>query len=120
MQLDETTNKPGWVVTKATENGEPVFDQFGHDNTWIIKDSVFTRKYEPERDSVYRPVGGTQIFVQLTEDVALAQWGSYENIGAGGYINITDPSDVYGISERDFNDTYRRVEAQPVKKIGLE
>jgi hypothetical protein len=41
----------------------------------------------------------------------LEQWGSKMQIAEGGYINITDPSDMYGISERDFTDTYRKVSA---------
>lgn len=31
------------------------------------------------------------------------------NIATGEYINITNPDDMYGISERDFNDTYKQV-----------
>lgn len=30
-------------------------------------------------------------------------------IAAGGYINITNPDDMYAISERDFTDTYKIV-----------
>jgi len=29
-------------------------------------------------------------------------------IAAGGYINITNISDMYGISQRDFTDTYKK------------
>ncbi len=118
VKIDEKTNEPGWVVTKATEEGAPIIDEFGHENTWIIDDSVFKKKYEVENGSLYRPVGGPQVFVRLTEDVALAQWGSYENIGAGGYVNITNLSDIYGISERDFNDTYKVVGEQSTIKMG--
>ena len=109
VTLDSETNQPGWVVTKAFEDGTPVIDEFGHTNDWIIEDSTFIKKYELEADGIYRPVGGVQVFVQLTEDVSLAQWGGYEDIGAGGYINITNPDDIYGISFRDFQDTYKIV-----------
>ena len=29
--------KPGYVITMATELGEPIIDKFGHTNTYIIK-----------------------------------------------------------------------------------
>ena len=32
-------------------------------------------------------------------------------ISSGGYINITNPDDMYGISQRDFEDTYIFVDA---------
>jgi hypothetical protein len=35
------------------------------------------------------------------------------NIEAGGWLNVTNLDDVYGISQRDFEDTYRIVEEQP-------
>ena len=41
-------------------------------------------------------------------------------IAAGGYINITDPDDMYGISKRDFDDTYKVVEKDKRPYIELE
>ena len=40
------------------------------------------------------------------------------NIAAGGYINITNPDDMYGISERDFEDTYKVVDTLELEKGG--
>lgn len=45
IKLDEQTNESGWIVTKVNENGEPIIDKFGHDNTWIIEDSTFKKSY---------------------------------------------------------------------------
>ena len=59
---------------------------------------------------MFKPKGGPQLFVKITENITLNQWGKDENIAAGGYINITDSNDMYGISQRDFEDTYRFVE----------
>ena len=115
VELDEETKRPGWVVTKANEDGSPVVDANGHTNDWIITDSKFVKKYELQEGAVYRPTGGKQIFVRIPEDLSLAQWGGYENIAAGGYINITNSGDMYGISQRDFEDTYRVVESQEKK-----
>lgn len=74
-----------------------------------IDDSTFKKKYEidPENTSLCRPKGGPQIFVQIPDNIILNQWGSDMQIAAGGYINITNVDDMYGISQRDFEDTYK-------------
>lgn len=113
VKVDSKTNKLGWIVTKADEQGNPILDNNGHINQWIIEDSTFTKKYEidPNNNLIFRPKGGVQLFVQIPDNIILEQWGSKMQIAQGGYINITDPSDMYGISERDFTDTYRKVSA---------
>ena len=40
-------------------------------------------------------------------------------IACGGFINITNSDDMYGISERDFFDTYKFVEEKDKKLIKL-
>ena len=109
VTLDKDTNNPGWIATKLDENGYPLKDKNGHLNQWIIADSTFKKKYEidEQNPSVFKPVGGPQIFVQIPDNIILEQWGSEMKIAAGGYINITKVDDMYGISERDFNDTYK-------------
>lgn len=109
VKLDEQTKQTGWIATKANESGYPVQDKNGHLNQWIISDSVFRKKYEidPENPSLFKPIGGPQIFVQIPDNIILEQWGSEMKIAAGGYINITNVDDMYAISERDFNDTYK-------------
>ncbi len=119
VTIDSKTGQPGWVVTKLDENGEVVIDEHGHDNTWIIADSTFKRKYEVDHamaEGVYKPAGGPQVFVPILMDVTLEQWGSEMQIAAGGWLNITDPNDIYGISQRDFDDTYRIVNEEVPKK----
>ena len=115
VELDATTQKPGWVATKVDEKGEAIVDEFGHKNEWIISDSTFQKKYEvdPENPALFKPKGGPQRFVQLPINVTVTQWGSEMNIAAGGWLNVTNLDDVYGISQRDFEDTYRIVEEQP-------
>lgn len=112
VELDEKTGKPGWIATKVDEAGKPIIDTNGHSNDWIIDDSTFIKKYEldPANTILFRPKGGIQVFVQINENIALKQWGEEMQIAAGGYINITDPDDMYGISKRDFDDTYKVVE----------
>lgn len=114
VKIDEKTNQPGWIVTKVDEQGNIIIDNNNHPNQWIIEDSKFKDKYEidPVSPSLYKPKGGPQVFIQITENITLNQWGSDMQIAAGGYINITNPNDMYGISKRDFNDTYKFVENQ--------
>lgn len=114
VQNDENTNQPGWIVTKVDEDGNIMLDNNNHVNQWIIEDSVFRKKYEidPENPTLFKPKGGPQIFVQINDNIILNQWGENIKIAAGGYINITNINDMYGISERDFNDTYQFTEEQ--------
>jgi len=117
VTVDPETKEAGWVVTKVDENGTPVVDNNAHTNEWIIEDSKFKDKYEldPENNNLYKPKGGLQTFVQITDNIILNQWGSDMQIAAGGYINISNVNDMYGISERDFNDTYKFVDESPKK-----
>ncbi len=114
VELDPITNQPGWIATKV-ENGEILVDEFGHRNEWIIPDSTFQKKYEvdPENPYLCRPKGGPQQFVQISDDISfVAPWGEQMNIIAGGYLNVTDMNEIYGIQERDFDDTYRFTDEQ--------
>ena len=96
VKVDSKTNNLGWIVTKADEQGNPILDNNGHINQWIIEDSTFTKKYEidPNNNLIFRPKGGVQLFVQIPDNIILEQWGSKMQIAEGGYINITDPSDM--------------------------
>ena len=117
VKLDEKTNQPGWIATKVDENNEVMVDNNNHKNQWIIDDSTFRKKYEvdPQNPSLYRPKDGVQIFVQINEDIILNQWGSDMEIAKGGYINITNVDDMYGISLRDFEDTYKFTDEFEIK-----
>ena len=110
VKLDDKTGTPGWVATKADEQGYPVIDKNGHLNQWIIDDSTFTKKYEMDTttSNLYKPIGGPQIFVQLTDNIILEQWGSEMKVEAGGFVNITNVDDMYAISKKDFDDTYKQ------------
>lgn len=120
VSLDEDTNNHGWIVTKTDENGNIILDSNGHSNEWIISDSTFQKKYEIDGDNptLFKPKGGVQTFVQIPDNVILNQWGSDMMIAVGGYINITNIDDMYGISKRDFEDTYKVVNADEVEKKG--
>jgi len=113
VKVDEKTGKVDMVVTKASEDGEPIVDTNGNINQRIMGFSKFIDKYEQFSGiaGFYKPKGGPQIFVQIPDNIILNQWGSDMKIAAGGFINITDVNDMYGISGRDFADTYKRTSA---------
>lgn len=108
VAIDEQTKQVGWIVTKVDKQGNIIVDNNGHTNQWIIDDTTFKKKYEidPDNPSLFRPKGGLQLFVQINNNIILNQWGSDMKIASGGYINITNVDDMYGISQRDFEDTY--------------
>ena len=109
VKMNEQTNQLDWVVSKVDDRGNIVVDSNGHLNEWIIDDKTFKSKYEVdlENPELFKSKGGSQLFVQISDNIILDQWGSEMKIAAGGYINITDINDMYGISQRDFDDTYR-------------
>ncbi len=127
LEANETGIAGKLVLTKAGPDGKPVIDEFGHENSWQADESVVRKKYEiPEgeiQDGICaKAAGGQQKFVQVDRDVCfMVPWGEGgslipQNIEAGGYMNITDPKDVYGISARDFNDTYQVLGFEPAPK----
>ena len=77
--------------------GNEIIDANGHTNQWIIGDATFRKKYEAvsEQPGVYKPVGDPQKFVRLNKGIHIVQWGEEWNVDAGGYINITNPEDMY-------------------------
>lgn len=119
VKLDENTNQPGWVVTKLDENNKPLLDKNGHDNTWIVPDSKFKQKYEMDnQEGIYKPTGNIQKFIEIKDNIILN--GSEMKVATGGFINITDPNNMYGVSSRDFADTYRKVKNYRIEELTEE
>ncbi len=110
VELDNETNLPGWIVTKADMYGEAIIDKNGHYNQCIISDSTFKQKYEPDsnNDMLYLPKSNIQLFVKIHDNIILEQFGEEMKLAKGGYVNITNDNDLYAISEKDFEDTYVR------------
>ncbi len=110
VDIDENTNLPGWIVTKADMDGNAVIDKNGHNNSWIVPDSIFKSKYIPDSnmDMVYIPKANVQVFVKVHDNIIIDKNGVDMKIEVGGFINITNDDNMYGISDKDFNDTYIR------------
>lgn len=108
VEKDPETGQPGWIATKVDSKGNPVVDGNGHKNQWIIQDSFFRANYEPSKvgDNLYQKKA-VQTLVQIPDNIEFEnKKGKVMTVEAGGYINITDLSNMHGISERDFNDTH--------------
>ena len=114
VTVDPQTGKPGWVITKCSPDGEVIIDEYGNKNEWIMKDSDFISEYalDPDMDGVFMSVDGPQLFVQVLTDMVMVQGEKEMHVECGGFINITDLSSCYAISERDFNDTYRIMDTE--------
>lgn len=94
-------------------------------NVWIMPEVTLKEKYDlaikgagkehqPIEDceviGLYIPKGGQQKFLEINEDIEFkAPWGEKQTIFSGGYLNITDPKDIYGINEEEFKETYKIV-----------
>lgn len=118
VEIDLDTGLPNWVLMKANDAGYPIVDEYGHVNEWTKDDSDFQEEYNPdsEIDGVFVSVDGPQLFVPVLNDIILVQRGEEMAVKTGGYLNITDLTKIYGISERDFRDTYRVCEDIMIKK----
>ena len=122
VKLDPKTGRPSWIVTKVDSSGNVIFDELGHDNSWIIEDSAFAEEYIVDysiSEHVYKSIDGAQVFVPVLMDIILEHSGGDMRIEAGGWLNITDMDDIYGISQRDFEDTYRIIEENLPKKTNV-
>ena len=98
-ETTNTANAGDWIVTNP--GGEK----------YIVPAAKFPKKYEPcpeLGDGWYKPTGGGQKFLELTEDTTfICSWGEEQHIKAGGFVNVTDLSDIYGIARDEFFDTYK-------------
>ena len=114
VTLDKATGNPGWILTKCDSEGNIIIDEYGNKNEWIMDDSDFTEEYiqDPNIESVYMSVDGPQLFVQVLTDMIMLQGDKEMCVECGGFINITEFSNCYAISERDFNDTYKILDTE--------
>lgn len=109
-----TVASDGTQETKNTvTRNHTVLNNVGNkENRWAAETPTFKRKYEKdtEKSGVYKPKGGPMLAAQVNEPISFnAPWNEKMNIDKGGYI-LQDPNnknDAYGISGKDFDNTYR-------------
>ena len=90
-----------WIVTNP--GGEQ----------YIVNAENFAKKYEAAMDlgnGWFKPKGKPQKFVKINQDLSImASWGEKQFLRSGDYLNITNPSDIYGVAAKEFNDTYKSI-----------
>lgn len=107
----------------VAEQGDWVVNNVSNpDNQWIIDGKTFAKKYVPVngQQGVYMPKGGPMNAAQINEPISFtAPWGERMNIDKGGYIlqDPNNPNDIYGISGKDFDSTYRFNENRILQNI---
>lgn len=112
VTVDKETGEPGWIVRNV--NG---LEQ------WIISNKTFIKKYDLEdaEHCIYKPKGGPMMVAQISDDLEFEppKWGGdVQRINAGGYLVMdpSNPTDIYGIGEKEFLETYK-ISDKPVVKI---
>ena len=82
---------------------------------YIVPGDKFAKKYEAAMElgeGWYKPTGKPQQFRQLKQDMVItASWGEKQVLRKGSYVNVTDLGDLYGVAEREFDDTYKTIKA---------
>lgn len=112
--LTETVN-----VVKADENGNAdwiVTNPSGE--KYIVTNKNMNKRYESvdEEHNIYRPKLLVQEFIQANEDISFkVSWGEM-NLKKGGYLNITNENDIYGIAKEEFAETYAECDKHGVFK----
>ena len=61
------------------------------------------------------PQSGVRVqkFLELDEDTKfICSWDEEQFIAKGGFVNVSDLSDIYGIARGEFFDTYKECDAE--------
>ena len=120
LEAVETASEGMMVLMRAAENGSIYLNPSGLANKWLVSREVFESKYDTENirmDGFVRPRGGLQTFIQCDRNISLlVPWGENgalieQKVLCGGYLNITDRTDIYGIAAEEFEATYRRTDS---------
>ena len=108
------------TITTILANGKKETSNIAISGDWIITNPggeqyvvpnhKFIKKYKsaPELgEGWFKPLGQVQKFIEITEDLTfICSWGEEQFINKGGFINITNLNDIYGIARQEFFDTY--------------
>lgn len=115
LEVTETAAEGQWLLTRTNDKGEPVIDKFGHMNEWFVDDETFRRKYDVRNmtsNGLAKPLSSPQTFIEADRDIAImVPWGKDGSlvpqiIDKGGFLNIDDPTAIYGIARDEFFETY--------------
>ena len=118
------------VVTRCDKDGKPILNKDGKPNTWTIEEDTFKRTFNAdEKTGIALPKQEKRMFLQVDRDIDIpVSWADngIQHVPAGGYLNITNEKDVYGIGPEEFKETYNvverskeSIEMQDAVKIGM-
>lgn len=130
LESPEVYQEGKYIATRVDNEGKPVIDKYGHTNQWQIDEDVLRRKYDvgeniPENEMI-KPCGGEQTFARIPEPkehdgcagiAMMKPWGENgklipQTVDYGGYLNVTNTKDIYGIAKNEFAETYRTIESK--------
>lgn len=116
VEVVEACADGNWILTKADSTGNPVIDSYGHTNMWQVSETVLKDRYDFEHityNGFVKPKAKPHIFLEVDKDIAILKpWGKDgelipQTLDKGGYIDITNPSNVYCIARDEFYKTYK-------------
>ena len=102
IEARESIAGPAWLVQNCSDGKE----------CYLVSDEIFKQRYQVQPDGSYLPKQITQLFVQITENVAIPRpdWGCDQHLLAGAWLNVTNPEDVYGVAEHEFEQAYKVID----------
>ncbi len=106
----DAQGNPDWIVTNP--DGEK----------YAVPHAKFIKRYELEvgADGKHAPTGSPIEAIQVNEDITFdVPWGENGapipfNLNGGGYLVISNLSDIYGIQQDEFNHTYASCNQQGI------
>ena len=130
----EERGKAGYfTLTECYSDGSPVTDAGGHVNQWQTDTAELQQNYQtdsllqtdprqadPQYGIFLKAQGKQQQFLQVPEDINIAvpqgECGEMitQNLPRGSWLNITNPNEIYGLSNEEF---YRMYEMVPEQEI---
>ena len=115
VEAHEVGQEGKWVTQAVDLDGNPVLNAAGQPNIWQQSEENLRKKYDVDHiqeNGFVKPKGGVQHFIQTDRNIAvMVPWGENgslipQTIDKGGYLNITNMGDVYGIGEAEFGKLY--------------
>lgn len=116
LESTESVGEGQVVATRCDEDGNPILNEHGHDNTWIQSESDLASTYDVDaidENGMVKPRSGQpRRMIRIDKDaVVMKPWGENGALvpqvcRAGGYMNITDPENAYFIAEEEFSETH--------------
>lgn len=103
------------VAVKVDENGNADWIVTNPDGErYAVPHAKFIKRYELEvgADGKHAPIGAPIEVIEVPEEITFnVPWGENGSpvpmtIRAGGYLNITNLKDIYGIQKDEFENTY--------------